>query len=62
MFTLSNTEGFSQEVLDKMNREVRKRLSKVDPKSKDYKKIEEEIELEVFDEYCETYFSPSIKL
>ncbi|NLI62150.1 MAG: hypothetical protein GX362_01895 [Methanosarcinaceae archaeon] len=62
MFTMNNTEGFSQEVLDKMNAEVKKRLAKIDPKSKNYKKAEEEIENEVFDEFCNTYFTPSIKL
>lgn len=62
MFTLNNTEGFSQEVLDRMNKEVQKRLSKVDINSKNYRKIESQIEDEVFDEYCNNYFSPSMKL
>jgi len=39
MFTMENTEGFDQKTLDKMNAEVKKTMSKHDPKSKDYKKI-----------------------
>jgi len=37
MFTMENTEGFDQKTLDKMNAEVKKTMSKHDPKSKDYK-------------------------
>jgi len=61
MFTLENTEGFSQKTLDKMNAEVKERLKKYDPKSKDYKKKRVEIEEEIFDNYCSDSFSPSMK-
>ena len=43
MFTMENTEGFDQKTLDKMNAEVKKRMSKHDPKSKDYKKLYEQV-------------------
>jgi len=61
MFTLENTEGFSQKTLDQMNAEVRERMKKHDPKSKDYKKKQSEIEEEIFDNYCNNSFSPSMK-
>ena len=61
MFTLENTEGFSQQVLDKMNAEVKEKMKKYDPKSKDYKKKMAEVEDEVFDDYCCNSFSPSMK-
>ena len=62
MFTMENTEGFDQKTLDKMNAEVKKTMSKHDPKSKDYKKICEQVEDQVFDKYCSEVFRPSLKL
>lgn len=43
MFTMENTEGFDQKTLDKMNAEVKKTMSKYDSKSKNYKKLFEQI-------------------
>lgn len=62
MFTLDNTDGFSQKVLDQMNAEVRERMKKYDSRSKDYKKILEQVEDDVFDEFCNSSFRPSMKL
>ncbi|MFZ2500249.1 MAG: hypothetical protein ACP5N0_10055 [Methanosarcina sp.] len=62
MFTMENTEGFDQKTLDKMNAEVKKNISKQDPKSKDYKKICENVEDQIFDKYCSEVFRPSLKL
>jgi hypothetical protein len=62
MFTMENTEGFDQKTLDKMNAEVKKTMSKQDPKSKEYKKICEQVEDQVFDKYCTEVFRPSLKL
>jgi len=61
MFTLENTEGFSQKILDKMNAEVKEKMKKYDPKSKDYKEKKAEVENDVFDDYCSNSFSPSMK-
>ncbi|MDL2261361.1 hypothetical protein LJC08_03915 [Methanimicrococcus sp. OttesenSCG-928-J09] len=61
MFTRENTEGFSQKALDQMNAEVKEKMKKYDPKSKDYKKKLTEVEEEVFDDYCCNSFSPSMK-
>jgi len=62
MFTMQNTEGFDQITLDKMNSEVKKIMSKHDPKSKNYTKNHEKIEEQVFDRYCTEVFRPSLKL
>jgi hypothetical protein len=62
MFTMENTEGFDQKILDKMNAEVKKILSKYDPKTKNYKQICEQAEDQVFDKYCSEVFRPSLKL
>ncbi|MBO4302629.1 hypothetical protein J5839_04740 [Methanosarcinaceae archaeon] len=62
MFTLDNTDGFSQKVLDQMNAEVKERMKKYDSRSKDYKKILEQVEDDVFDEFCTSTFRPSMKL
>ena len=62
MFTMENTEGFDQKTLDKMKAEVKKTMNKHDPKSKDYKKISEQVEDKVFDKYCSEVFRPSLKL
>jgi hypothetical protein len=62
MFTMENTEGFDQKTLDKMNAEVKKTMSKHDPKSKNYKKLVEQVEDQVFDKYCSEVFRPSLKL
>jgi hypothetical protein len=59
---MENTEGFDQKTLDKMNAEVKKNISKQDPKSKDYKKICENVEDQIFDKYCSEVFRPSLKL
>jgi hypothetical protein len=59
---MENTEGFDQKTLDKMNAEVKKSMSKHDPKLKDYKKICEQVEEQVFDKYCTEIFRPSLKL
>ncbi len=48
MFTMENTEGFDQKTLDKMNAEVKKTMSKHNPKSKDYKKLFEQVEDQIF--------------
>lgn len=45
MFTMENTEGFDQKTLDKMNSEVKKTMSKHDPKSKDYKKYSNKLKI-----------------
>ncbi len=62
MFTMQNTEGFDQVTLDRMNSEVKKIMSKHDPKSKNYTKNYEKIEEQVFDRYCTEVFRPSLKL
>jgi len=62
MFTMENTEGFDQKTLDRMNSEVKKTMSKHDQKSKDYKKVCEQVEDQVFDKYCSEVFRPSLKL
>ena len=62
IFTMENTEGFDQKTLDKMNAEVKKTMSKHDPKSKDYTKICEQVEDHIFDKYCSEIFCPSLKL
>ncbi len=62
MFTMENTEGFDQKTLDKMNAEVKKTMSKHNAKSKDYKKICEQVEDQVFDKFCTEIFRPSLKL
>lgn len=62
MFTMENTEGFDQKTLDKMNAEVKKTMSKHNPKSKDYKKLFEQVEDQIFDKYCSEVFRPSLKL
>lgn len=62
MFTMQNTEGFDQVTLDRMNAEVKKLMSKHDPKSKNYKKTYEKVEEQVFDRYCTEVFRPSLKL
>lgn len=62
MFTMQNTEGFNQETLDNMNAEVKRIMSKHDPKSKKYREIYDQAEDDVFDRYCTEVFSPSLKL
>jgi hypothetical protein len=62
MFTMENTEGFDQTILDKMNAEVKKTMSKHDPKSKNYTKVCERVEDHIFDKYCSEIFRPSLKL
>jgi serine/threonine-protein kinase RIO1 len=59
---MENTEGFDQKTLDKMNSEVKKTMSKHDSKSKEYKKVFEQVEDQIFDKYCTEVFRPSLKL
>lgn len=61
MFTMENTEGFSQKVLDRMNAEVKEKMKNIDSKSKEYKTKLAEVEDEIFDNYCSNSFSPSMK-
>lgn len=52
MFTLENTEGFPQEVLEKMNTELADAIAEIDVDAISYADEVQHIEEQIFNKYC----------
>jgi hypothetical protein len=52
MFTTQNTEGFTKEILDKMNSELEDAIANLDKDSLDYDDQVQNIEQQIFNKYC----------
>ena len=52
MFTLENTNGYTQAQLDKMNAELKEALKGVEPDSDNYKQMEKIESDRIFNKYC----------
>jgi hypothetical protein len=52
MFNLQNTEGFTQETLDKMNAELEAAIADLDKDSLDYADQVKDVEKQIFNKYC----------
>lgn len=53
MFTMQNTEGFTQEILDKMNAKLADEIATLDQDEDNYEEWVEAISDRIFSEYCE---------